>query len=86
MRCGGRNTGLLAALLVGSQLTRIPPVVVQQSPKAEVHCAKCGYDLQGDYFWCPNCGARTKPYQCAYCQGLVPLDAETCTHCGAPIA
>lgn len=85
MRCGGRSPGLLTALLVGSQLTRVSPVAMKQSQKAEVHCPKCGYALTDNFAWCPNCGARSKPYQCTYCQGLVPIDAESCIHCGAPL-
>ncbi len=85
MRCGGRNPSLLTALLVGSQLGRVSPVQVRQPLKGDVRCPKCGYSLKGDFVWCPNCGARSKPYLCAYCQGLIPVDAESCVHCGAPI-
>lgn len=85
MQCGRRNPGLLTALLVGTQLASVAPVDEAKPQVIEVQCPECGYPLDRDFDWCPNCGARSKPYQCAYCRGIVPINAESCVHCGAPL-
>ena len=87
MHCGGRSSGLLTALLIGSQLTRVnsEPEGHREPLVSRVHCPTCGWQIDKDYAWCPQCGARLRPFQCAYCQGTVPADAESCVHCGAPL-
>lgn len=85
MHCGRRKTGLLTTLLVGTQLTKVSPVETVELQVGEGQCSECGYHLDRNFAWCPNCGTRSKPYQCAYCHGLVPIEAESCDHCGAPL-
>jgi predicted RNA-binding Zn-ribbon protein involved in translation (DUF1610 family) len=91
MHCGGRRSGLLTALLVGSQLARDrsdsePHPASQAASQADpVQCPTCGWRIDKDYAWCPQCGARLQPFQCEYCRSMVPAEAENCTHCGAPV-
>ncbi len=83
MRCGGSRSGLMGLLIAGTALAALP---VEIRPEREflTKCPHCSYAIKGDFTWCPQCGSRIKPYSCDYCEGSVPISAESCPHCGAP--
>ena len=83
--CGG---GPIRQLLRATQMVssiqeetipRSSRVAGQRSP-----CPACNTPVQGNFTWCPSCGAALKAQPCAYCeQTLVPSD-KLCSACGAP--
>ncbi len=83
MHCGRSRGGFLGLLIAGTALAA-RPVSDQSSRETTAKCSSCGRVIEGNFTWCPNCGIRMRPYPCDYCQGLVPVEAEDCPHCGAP--
>ena len=81
MHCGGGRAykGLLTLLKDEGVETSRP----FQNEYA-LACPECGHEINGMFNWCPRCGSRMVPYQCEYCQGIIPRDARTCPGCGAP--
>ncbi|MCL5257546.1 MAG: zinc ribbon domain-containing protein [Chloroflexi bacterium] len=44
-------------------------------------CPSCGSRTQGDYLYCPVCGAGLKQ-ECGVCRKLLRLDWNLCPYCG----
>ena len=81
MSCGRMGTGLAGLWAIGGKLTQKD----MPDTSEEAHCQECGWGITGGFSWCPQCGARLKPYRCEYCRGMTPRDAQECPHCGAPV-
>ncbi|MBQ3366425.1 MAG: SEL1-like repeat protein [Acidaminococcaceae bacterium] len=50
-------------------------------------CERCGFEYEGYYVHCPNCGSimdtdDTYTFQCANCLRFVPDNAKRCPYCG----
>ena len=59
-------------------------------------CEKCGFALEADAVFCPNCGTKVSttassdtlgrvPALCGQCGAKLKQDAKFCNKCGAPI-
>jgi len=83
MPCFGMGSDLIK---LGSLILpeAVPALSGRQETRVRVNCPECGWEITSDFTWCPQCGVRTKPYQCAYCRGWVPVGMEVCPRCGAP--
>ncbi len=85
MPCGGMRHGLADLWAVaGKQVSDTDPTLEETSTE-QTRCPDCGWYITGDFSWCPQCGARLKPYHCEYCQGTVPKNFSECPRCGAPL-
>lgn len=55
-------------------------------PAANVtKCASCGFALQQDFSFCPNCGMSLKQANCPACGQKVEAAWSTCAYCGSPL-
>lgn len=48
-------------------------------------CKKCGYELERDTKFCPNCGQETSRKCCYYCGQDLDDDTKFCPNCGKPV-
>ena len=85
MPCGGMRPGLAALWALGSEQVQ-KDGLDSQEVKNWAKCPECGWQITGEFSWCPKCGTRLSPYQCDYCRGIVPKDQQECPRCGAPVA
>lgn len=49
-----------------------------------MHCAHCGFPLEGGYAFCPNCGMALTA-QCPSCGRTIKAGWKTCAYCGASL-
>lgn len=85
MPCGRMGFGLAGLwTLAGEQKQKITNSA--QDDRALVHCPECNWEITGNFSWCPKCGTRLKPFQCAYCDSIYPRNLPECPHCGAPVS
>jgi RNA polymerase subunit RPABC4/transcription elongation factor Spt4 len=48
-------------------------------------CAHCGFSLQQDFAFCPNCGMSLKTAECSACGQKVDPSWSACAYCGSPL-
>jgi len=48
-------------------------------------CAHCGFPLQPEFAFCPNCGMGLKTAQCPACGQKVDPAWSACAYCGSPL-
>lgn len=54
------------------------------SGKSTITCSKCGYEVQPEFQFCPNCGQSTATEKsCKSCGKLIPIEFNFCPYCGA---
>ncbi|HOA31048.1 MAG TPA: zinc ribbon domain-containing protein [Clostridia bacterium] len=46
-------------------------------------CESCGYELDGDFEFCQNCGQELS--KCEMCKTYIPKDKKLCTRCGSEL-
>lgn len=85
MACGGMGSGLAKLwALAGEQDLKVSDT--QDENKKFVKCPECNWEITGSFTWCPKCGTRLKPFQCAYCNSIYSRELSECPLCGAPAA
>jgi len=47
-------------------------------------CTHCGFALQQDFAFCPNCGMSLKTSECLACGRKVDRTWRACAYCGSP--
>lgn len=50
-----------------------------------MNCKKCGYELERDTKFCPNCGQEVDRKACQYCGQALDDDTKFCTNCGKAV-
>lgn len=48
-------------------------------------CAHCGFALQQNFSFCPNCGMSLNQTNCPACGQKVEASWSTCAYCGSPL-
>ena len=84
MPCGGMHSGLADLWAIGGNQS-IKDKQSSEKINNLTSCPECGWRSTGDFSWCPQCAARLRPWQCAFCQSTIPPQAQECIHCGAPL-
>lgn len=85
MPCGRMSSGL-ASLLVMAGEQKQRTFDSGDPMRGIVNCPQCNWEITGSFSWCPKCGTRLKPFQCAYCNSFYSRELSECPHCGATAA
>ena len=56
------------------------------APVAMRACAHCGYSLQVNFAYCPNCGTSQRSAVCPSCGQAVDPAWKSCPFCGAAVS
>jgi RNA polymerase subunit RPABC4/transcription elongation factor Spt4 len=62
-----------------------PPHASVMPASGGERCSHCGFTVQQDFAFCPNCGMSFRTLECPACGRKVDRAWSGCAYCGSPL-